>query len=130
MSLGSLIGEAIVLEYVSLFWIHSGNGANTVSESTASNIELSEFSGPQRVPGRELSELLSAYCGVQNDYVLGFIVCGIFTGFASGIFTVIPGCPRRASGDSQYLEARPELQDWLQSELFTVKNYRTGPFSK
>ena len=32
------------------------------------------------------------------------------------------------NGDSQHLEARPELQDWLQSELFTV--YTTGPFSK
>ena len=28
------------------------------------------------------------------------------------------------------LEARPELQDWLRFELFTVKNYRTGPFLK
>ena len=32
------------------------------------------------------------------------------------------------SGDSQHLEARSELQDWLRLELFTVKNYRTGPF--
>ena len=46
-----------------------------------------------------------------------------------GIFTVIPGNPRRTKGDSQHLEARPELQDWLRSELFTVKNSRTGPFS-
>ena len=47
-----------------------------------------------------------------------------------GIFTVIPGYLRRANGDSQHLEARPELQDWLRVELPTVKNYRTGPFSK
>ena len=47
-----------------------------------------------------------------------------------GIFTVIPGNPWRTKGDSQHLEARPELQDWLRSELFTVKNYRTGPFPK
>ena len=47
-----------------------------------------------------------------------------------GIFTVIPGNPRWTKGDSQHLEARPELQDWLRSELFTVKNYRTGPFAK
>ena len=33
-----------------------------ISESTVSNTELSEFSGPHRVPGRELSELFSAYC--------------------------------------------------------------------
>ena len=45
-----------------------------------------------------------------------------------GIFTVIPGNPRRTKGDSQHLEARPELQDWLRSELCTVKNSRTGPF--
>ena len=34
-----------------------GNGPNTVSESTVSRTELSEFFGPRRVPGRELSEL-------------------------------------------------------------------------
>ena len=72
----------------------------------------------------------------ENDYVLGFIICEIFTvialqdGVGWGIFTVIPGCPRRANGDCQHLETRPELQDWLRSELFTEKNYRTGPFSK
>ena len=38
-----------------------GNGLNTVSESTVSNTELSEFFGPHRVPGIELSEFLSAY---------------------------------------------------------------------
>ena len=32
-----------------------------VLESTVLNTELSEFFGPHRVPGRELSELLSAY---------------------------------------------------------------------
>ena len=39
-----------------------GNGPNTVSESTVSNTELSEFFCPRRIPGRELSEFLSAYC--------------------------------------------------------------------
>ena len=38
-----------------------GNGPNTVSESTVSNTELSKFFGPHQVPGRELSEFLSAY---------------------------------------------------------------------
>ena len=47
-----------------------------------------------------------------------------------GILSVILGYPRRASGDSQHLEARSELQDWLWFQLSTVKNYRTGPFSK
>ena len=76
------------------------------------------------------------YCGAQNDYVLGFIICKMFTVIAlrdwvgRGIFTVIPGYPQRANRDSQHLEARPELQDWLQFELFTVKNDRTGHFSK
>ena len=37
-----------------------GDGPNTVSESTVSNTELSEFFCPQRAPGRELSEFLSA----------------------------------------------------------------------
>ena len=52
---------------------------------------------------------------LKNDYVLGFIICEIFTVIALqdwggwGIFTVIPGYPRRANGDSQHLEAHPEL---------------------
>ena len=46
-----------------------GNGPNTVSESTASDTELSEFFGPHRVRGGELSELLSAYylCAKVNS---------------------------------------------------------------
>ena len=72
----------------------------------------------------------------KNDYVLGFIICEIFTIITLQdwvgweIFTVIPGCPWRANDDSQHLEARPELQDWLRSKLFTIKKYRAGPFSK
>ena len=72
----------------------------------------------------------------KNDYVLGFIVCEIFTVISLqdwggwGIFAVVLGYPRRANGDSQHVEARPKLQDWLRFELFTVKNYRTGPFPK
>ena len=75
------------------------------------------------------------YCGVQNYSVSGFIIFELFTVIffqdwaGWGIFTVIPGNPRRTKGDSQHLEARPELQDWPLSELFTVKNSRTGPFS-
>ena len=38
-----------------------GNGPNTVSGSTVSNTQLSEFFGPHQVLGRELSEFLSAY---------------------------------------------------------------------
>ena len=37
------------------------DGLNTVSESTLSSTQLSELSGPRRVPGRELSECFSAY---------------------------------------------------------------------
>ena len=74
----------------------------------------------------------------KKDYVLGFIICEIFTvitlqvwvGWGIIRFSVIPGYPRRANGDSQRLEARPALQDWLRFELFTVLNYRTGLFSK
>ena len=46
-----------------------GNGPNTVSESTVSNTELSELFCPHRVPGRELSEFLSAYylCAKANS---------------------------------------------------------------
>ena len=75
------------------------------------------------------------YCGVQNYSVSGFIIFELFTVISFqdwarwGIFAVSPGNPRRTKGDSQHLEARPELQDWLRSELFTVKNDRTGPFS-
>ena len=40
-----------------------GDGPNTVSESTVSNTKLSEFiGGSHRVPNRELSDFLSAYC--------------------------------------------------------------------
>ena len=59
----------------------------------------------------------------KNDYVLGFIICEIFTVITLqdwvgwGISTVIPGYPRRANSDSQHSEARPELQDWLRFEL-------------
>ena len=72
----------------------------------------------------------------KNDSVFGFIICEIFTVITLrdwvgwGIFTVIPGYPRKAKSDSQHLEGHPELQDWLRFELFTVKNYRTGPFPK
>ena len=90
---------------------------------------------PKRV-SRTVQTLFRITVEFKNDYVLGFIICEIFTAIAFqdgvgwGIFTVIPGYPRRANGDSQHLEARPELQDWLRSEVFTVKKYRTGPFSK
>ena len=42
---------------------------STVSESTVSNTELSEFFCPHRAPGRELSEFLSAYylCAKANS---------------------------------------------------------------
>ena len=39
-----------------------GAGPNMVSESTASNTELSEAFCPHWVPGREVSEFLSAFC--------------------------------------------------------------------
>ena len=44
------------------------------------------------------------------------------------MFAVIPGYPGRANGDSQHLEAHPELQDWLRFELFTVKITGQSPF--
>ena len=46
-----------------------GDGPNTVSESTVSNTELSEFFGAHWVPGSELSEFLSAYylCAKANS---------------------------------------------------------------
>ena len=47
-----------------------GDGPSVVSESTASNTELSEFFCRSRKgPGRELSELLSAYylCAKANS---------------------------------------------------------------
>ena len=46
-----------------------GNGPNTVSGSTVSNPELSEFFWAHRVPGRELSEFLTTYylCAKANS---------------------------------------------------------------
>ena len=79
---------------------------------------------------------LSSYCGAQKwlrirfYYLRNIDVITLQDWVGWGIFTVIPGYPRRASGDSQHSEARSELQDWLRFEFFTVKNYRTGPFSK
>ena len=48
-------------------FFHSTPGS--AQESTVSNTELSEFPGPHRVPGRELSEFLSAYylCAKANS---------------------------------------------------------------
>ena len=43
------------------YYVKLGDGPNTVSGSTASNTELSEFFCLHRVPVRELSEFLSAY---------------------------------------------------------------------
>ena len=52
-----------------------GNGPNTVSESTVSNTELSEFFGAHWVPGSELSEFLSAYylCAKANSELTEFL---------------------------------------------------------
>ena len=46
-----------------------GKGSNMVLESTVSNTELSEFFGPHRILGKELSEFLSAYywCAKANS---------------------------------------------------------------
>ena len=57
-------GERYVLQIpdLSLLMTSVWNRPNTVSEKTVSNTELSEFFGPHRVPGRELSEFLSSYC--------------------------------------------------------------------
>ena len=61
---------------VAIFWLIFGNflpifgnGPNTVSKSTVSNTELSEFFCPHRVLGRDLSEFLSAYylCDKANS---------------------------------------------------------------
>ena len=57
----------------------------------------------------------------KNDYVLGFIICEIFTVITLqdwvgwGIFTVILGYPGRVIGDSQHLESKtlcPEDPDF------------------
>ena len=70
---------------------------------------------------------------LKNYYVLGFIICEMLTVIALqdwvgwGIFAIIPGYPQRGAGDSQHLEACPELQDWLRFELFTLKITGHGP---
>ena len=52
-----------------IFGVENRKRPNTVSESTVSNTELNEFFGAHRVPGRELSEFLSAYylCAKANS---------------------------------------------------------------
>ena len=74
---------------------------------------------------------------LKNDYILGFyylrdIYRNYFTVNRAGwgIFTVILGCPWRANGDSQHLEAHPELGLAPVPIIYLKKNYRTGPFSK
>ena len=49
------------------------NGPNTVSGSTVSNTEITEFFCPHRVPGRELSEFLSAYYFVCKSELTEFL---------------------------------------------------------
>ena len=54
----------------------------------------------------------------KNDYILGFIICEIFTVITLqdwvgwGIFTVFPGYPRRASGDSQLIRGMLRITGW------------------
>ena len=72
---------------------------------------------------------------LKIDYVLGFIFCEIFAVLTFhdwvgwGIFALISGYPRRTTGDSQHLEARPELQDWLWSEFQERKSSPKRKFS-
>ena len=71
----------------------------------------------------------SSYCGVQNDYVLGFIICEIFTvitlqdwvGWGIFTFTVIPGYPRRASGDSQLIRGMLRFSGWAPVRIISHK---------
>ena len=60
-----------------------GSGPNAVSESTASNTELSECFGPHRVLGREFREFLSSYylCAKANSPSLFTEL----TGFAASV---------------------------------------------
>ena len=55
--------------WFSKWQVFVGDGPNTVSGSTVSNTELSEFFGPHRDPGGKLSEFLSAYylCAKANS---------------------------------------------------------------
>ena len=55
--------------FLCFFFFVFGNGPNTVSESTVSNTEPRKLFGPHRVPGRELSEFLSAcyLCAKANS---------------------------------------------------------------
>ena len=76
------------------------------------------------------------HCGVQDYCVLGLLLHNIFMvislqdGVGWGILTVIGGITGGANNDSQEEQMRPQVQDLLRFELFTVKDYRTGPFSK
>ena len=54
------------------FLLVSETGRIKVSESTVSNTELSEFFGPHRLPGSELSEFLSAYYFVCQSELTEF----------------------------------------------------------
>ena len=56
---------------------------------------------------------------LKNDYVLGFVICEIFTVIA---FQDWVGWGNiYCNLNSQHVEARPELQDGPRFEIFTVK---------
>ena len=70
----------------------------------------------------------------KSDYVLGFIICEMLTEITLqdwvgwNIYRNF-GYPRRANGDSQHLEACPELRDWLRFELYLQRKMTgQGPF--
>ena len=65
---------------------------------------------------------------MEVDFLISPAVTTLQDWVGWGIFAVIPGYPWRANGDSRHLEARPELQDGLRFELFTVKITGQGPF--
>ena len=91
----SLYGTLCGMPYGMPYGIPSfGNGQNPVSESTVSNTELSEFFGPHRVPGRELSEFLSAcnLCAKTNSPSFFFLSKTVLSKQYSARFLFFAGC--------------------------------------
>ena len=76
------------------------------------------------MPLRKVHELAFLWFGLP-EWLLILFLRDIHQDWAGwGIIAVIPGNPRRTKGHSQHLEARPGLQDWPRSELFTVKKFQ------
>ena len=91
-------------------------------------MRLSEFSSPKQYSRNSTVEF-------KNDYVLGFIICEMFTVITLqdrvgwGMFAVIPGYPRRASGDTQLNRGMLRIAGWAPVRIIYRKKLQDRALS-